>query len=504
MTRRSCFVATLAVWAAAMFWSAQLVQAQLTTGAIVGTVTDSSGSRIPDVTVTATELATATTTTVTADASGEYSITPLKIGQYTVTFQKNGFQRVIQTNVTLGIGQVVRVDSVLKVGAVTQTVEVDAAPPLLETETSSLGTIETEKRIVDLPLNGRNFFKLAYLGPGANAGASGTSAGAGSTDNNRPGNSLSVNGMRIFDNNYLLDGFDNNEFGNGTVVIQPPPDSIQEFRVEQNSMSAEFGRGGAMVNIQLRGGTNQIHGAAWEFIRNNHLDALNYFAPGPTPFQRNQFGGQFGGPIVKDKMFLFGSIQRSAIREAIPYVSTVPTMAERNGDFTQYFASLGPTAPPFLSTPGNPLTPLNPDPTMPYVIPAGDINSAGQNIVNLFPLPTPGNTSLTNNFVFDGKYEFDETAFETRFDYNITEKDRFFAHYAIATPVSTNPSYFPGVDAGAESGGSSTLNDRVQSLGGDWTRIIRPNLVNDFRAGFVRYRDNTLPLDFGTNPTETL
>jgi hypothetical protein len=504
MAKRTCFVASLMVFAVWMFCSAPSAMAQLTTGGIVGTVSDATGSRVPGVTVRATEVTTATATTVSSDAAGEYSITPLKIGQYTITFEKAGFQRVVQTNVTLDIGQVLRLDPILKVGAETQTVEVDAAPPLLEAETSSLGTIETEQRIVELPLNGRNFFKLAYLGPGANAGASGTSAGAGSTDNNRPGNSLSVNGLRIFDNNYLLDGFDNNEFGNGTVVIQPPPDSIQEFRVEQSSMSAEFGRGGAMVNIQLRSGTNQIHGEGWEFIRNNHLDALNYFAPGPTPFQRNQYGGQLGGPIVKDKMFIFGSIQRSDIREAQPFVSTVPTMAERGGDFTAYFASLGSSAPPFLNNPYDPGTPLNPDPTQPYVVPASDIDAAGQNIVNLFPMPTPGNTSLTNNFVYDGKYKFDETAVETRFDYNISNKDRFFVHYAIATPVATNPSYFPGVDAGAESGGSSNLNDRVQSFGADLTHIFRPTLVNDFRAGFVRYRDGTLPIDEGTNPTETL
>ena len=494
MAKRTGFVASLMVCAVAMFFSAQAGMAQLTTGGIVGTVSDATGSRVPGVTVTATEVTTATATTVTSDAAGEYSITPLKIGQYTVTFEKAGFQRVMQTNVTLDIGQVLRVDSALKVGAVSQTVEVDAAPPLLETETSSLGTIETEQRIVELPLNGRNFFKLAYLGPGANAGASGTSAGAGSTDNNRPGNSLSVNGLRIFDNNYLLDGFDNNEFGNGTVVIQPPPDSIQEFRVEQSSMSAEFGRGGAMVNIQLRTGTNQIHGEGWEFIRNDHLDALNYFAPGPTPFQRNQYGGQLGGPIVKDKMFIFGSIQRSDIREVQPFVSTVPTAPERTGDFT----ALGvPLVDPYT---GGPF----PGATSPYVIPAGDINTTGQNIVNLFPMPTPGNTNLANNFVYDGKYKFDETAVETRFDYNISNRDRFFVHYAIANPVATNPSYLPGVDAGAESGGSSNLKDRVQSFGADLTRIVRPTLVNDFRAGFVRYRDGTLPLDEGTNPTEAL
>src|ERR1700758_1845912 len=334
MTKRACFCTSLLL-AVSMLWPAQEALAQLTTGGIVGTVTDPSGSRIPQVSVTLTEVDTGTSTTVLTDGSGNYSATALKIGKYSIAFQKEGFQRAVQTNVDLGIGQVLRVDSVLKVGTVTQTVEVTDAPPLLQAETSSLGTIETEQRIVDLPLNGRNFFKLAYLGPGANEGSTGTSAGAGSTDNNRPGISLSVNGLRIFDNNFLLDGFDNNEFGNGTVVIQPPPDAIQEFRVEENSMSAEFGRGGAVVNLALRSGTNQLHGGAWEFIRNNHLDALNYFARTSTPYQRNQFGGQLGGPLVKDKLFLFGSIQRTSIRQVLPFISTVPTDKMRAGDFSE-------------------------------------------------------------------------------------------------------------------------------------------------------------------------
>ena len=496
MTKHACFRASLLVCAMAVLLSNQpILLALLTAGGIVGVVSDTSGSRVPDVTVTATEVGTSTTTKVATDSSGSYSLPTLKIGQYTVTFQKTGFQRVVQSNVVLEIGQVIKVDLVLQVGAVTQTVAVTDAPPLLEAETSSLGTIETEKRIVDLPLNGRNFFKLAYLGPGANEGSSGTSAGAGSTDNNRPGISLAVNGLRIFDNNFLLDGFDNNEFGNGTVVTQPPPDAIQEFRVEENSMSAEFGRGGAMVNLQLRSGTNQIHGSAWEFIRNNHLDALNYFAQQATPFQRNQFGGQVGGPLKKDKIFLFGSIQRSDIRESIPYVSTVPTLKMRSGDFSE----LGNIT---LYTPGQPGVVLNP--ANPSQIPSGMIDKTGQNIVNLFPLPTPGNTNLTNNFVYNAKYKFDETAFETRFDYNLTDKDRIFAHYAISTPVSTNPSWLPGVDAGNSSGVASNLDDRIQNFGVDWTRLLRPNFINDARAGFIRYRDNTLPIDNGTDPSTAL
>ena len=488
MTRNTCFNACLLI-VVSMLWPAQPALAQLTTGGIVGTVTDPSGSRVPGVTVTATQVETGTPATSTTDASGSYSFTAMRIGKYSVTFQKEGFQRFVQSNVDLGIGQVIRLDVALKVGSVSQTVEVTDAPPLLQTETSSLGTIETQKRIVELPLNGRNFFKLAYLGPGSNEGATGTSAGAGSTDNNRPGTSLSVNGLRIFDNNFLLDGMDNNEFGNGTVVIQPPPDSIQEFRVEENSMSAEYGRGGAMVSLVLRSGTNQLHGAAWEFIRNDKLDARNYFATSQLGFQRNQFGGQLGGPIVKDKMFIFGSIQRSDIREEVPFISTVPTVLMHSGNFSELGSTI---TNPFTGTAytGN---------TIPTCAQAGCINAVGQNIVNLFPDPNIAGAGLTNNFIFNGKYKFDETAFETRFDYNITTKDRFFAHYAIATPKATNPSNFPSVDGGAGSGTSATLDNKVQSVALDWNRIFNPGLLNDLRVGFNRFKDATLPLDFGTN-----
>jgi hypothetical protein len=486
MTRHTCFRASLLFCTLSLICSTQSALAQVTTGRIAGVVSDSSGSSLPDVAVTVTQVDTATSTTVNTDAAGEYIATNLKIGMYTVSFQKQGFQRSVQSNVDVGIGQVVKVDAALKVGVVTQTVEVTGAPPLLQTETSALGTIETEKRIVDLPLNGRNFFKLAYLGPGANAGATGTSAGAGSTDNNRPQTALSVNGLRIFDNNFLLDGLDNNEFGNGTVVIQPPPDSIQEFRVEENSMNAEFGRGGAMVNIVLRSGTNQLHGSAWEFLRNDRLDARNFFATSQLGFQRNQYGGQLGGPIIKDKMFIFGSIQRSDIREEVPFISTVPTQLMHSGNFSD----LGNVNIP---------NPFKPGTFFGNTIPNADINSVGQNIVNLFPFPNIPGAGLTNNFIFNGKYRFDETAFETRFDYNISPNDRFFAHYAIATPNATNPSNFPNVDGGAGSGTSSTLNNRVQSVAGDWSHIFNPGLLNDLRAGFLRFKDATLPLDFGSN-----
>jgi len=495
MTKRACFKGSILVCAIMLFGVIQpLVFAQLTTGGIVGTVSDPSGSRIPGVTVTALQIETSTPTTTTTDSSGNYTFTNLKIGKYSLTFQKEGFQRIVQSNVDLGIAQIIRFDIALKVGSVSQTVEVTDAPPLLQTETSSLGTIETEKRIEDLPLNGRNFFKLTYLAPGTNEGATGTSAGAGSTDNNRPGTALSVNGMRIFDNNFLLDGMDNNEFGNGTVVIQPPPDSIQEFRIEQNSMSAEYGRGGAMVSLVLRSGTNRLHGAAWEFVRNNRLDARNYFATSSLGFQRNEYGGQLGGPIKKDKMFLFGSIQRRDIREEVPFISSVPSVPMHSGDFSELLNLPQPIklTNPFTGTPyaGNKIpdcaTPAQP-------------SCLGKGIVDLYPDPNIPGAGLTNNFIFNGKYKFDETAFLMRFDYNISTKDRFFAHYAIASPKATNPSNFPHVDGGLGSGTSSTLDNRVQGLAFDWNHIFNPELLNDVRVGFNRFKDATLPLDFGTN-----
>ena len=184
-----------------------------------------------------------------------------------------------------------------------------------------------------MPLNGRNFIQLAYLGPGANGGQTGSNVSGGVFENERANEAVSVNGLRVSNNNFLLNGVDNNEFGLGGVVVLPPPDAIQEFKTEENSMSAEFGRGGAAVNVVLKSGGNKVHGGVYEFIRNDKLDAVNYFNVGQQPFKRNQFGAFLGGPIFKNKSFIFGDYQGSRQRASIPFLSTVPLPAERSGDF---------------------------------------------------------------------------------------------------------------------------------------------------------------------------
>lgn len=474
-------------------WLAQpLVLGQLTTGGMVGTVTDSSGAVVPGVAVTLTDVSTGVATKTTTDSDGNYTVRPLLIGTYTVTAEKQGFQQAVLSNVEVAIGQVVRLDLVLQLGTVEQKLQVTAAPPLLQSQTSSLGTIETERRIADLPLNGRNFFQLAYLGPGASLGANGTSAAVGATDNNRPGIAVSVNGLRVFDNNFLIDGVDNNEFGNGTVIVQPPPDAIQEFRVEENSMNAEFGRGGAMLNLVLKSGSNQLHASAWEFLRNDKLDARNFFDVKRPPFKRNQYGASAGAPIKKDKMFIFGDFQRTNVRKGLTALSTVPTAKMRTGDFSEVGA--------VLYDPSKTVAGARPllNPANPSVIPPGDINPVGQNIVNLFPMPNLSGT--TNNFVFNPKQFFDETTAEVRYDYQISDRDHFFSHYAIGTPDSNNPSVLPNVDGGAASGIASTLGVRLQSSAAGWTHTFSPTLLNDLHGGYFRFRDTTLPIDFGQTP----
>src|SRR6266480_184047 len=317
--------------------NASVLIAQVDRGSIVGVINDPSGANVSGAEVIIRNLATDQSISVTTDSTGAYAANLLRIGSYSVTVEKQGFKRAVKPNVDVGVNQVVRVDLNLQVGGANEVVEVTGVVPLLQTETSSLGTLETEKRISDLPLNGRNFIQLAYLGPGANSGMTGSNVSGGVFENERANEALSVNGLRVSNNNFLLNGVDNNEFGLGGVVVLPPPDAIQEFRTEENSMSAEFGRGGAAVNVVVKYGTNQIHGGAFEFIRNEKLDARNYFSFAPTPkpaFKRNQFGAFLGSPIKKDKTFIFGDYQGTRVREGLPYISTVPNAAERAGDFS--------------------------------------------------------------------------------------------------------------------------------------------------------------------------
>src|SRR5438128_5860854 len=499
--------------------NASVLIAQVDRGIIVVVINDPSGANVSGAEVIIRNLATDQSISVTTDSSGAYAANLLRIGSYSVTVEKQGFKRAVKPNVDVGVNQVVRVDLNLQVGGANEVVEVTGVVPLLQTETSSLGTLETEKRISDLPLNGRNFIQLAYLGPGANSGQTGSNVSGGVFENERANEALSVNGLRVSNNNFLLNGVDNNEFGLGGVVVLPPPDAIQEFRTEENSMSAEFGRGGAAVNVVVKSGTNQIHGGLFEFIRNSALDARNYFAsppPAPKPgFKRNQFGGFLGGPIKKDKTFVFGDYQATRIREALSYVSTVPTADERTGNFgdrlTGVTFSPCPTAGSGESFDTGAIfdpysthshacadgtgTVLIRDPISSNIIPPAMLNATGLNVANLYPLPNlPG---LVNNYTSSPNRVNDQDSFDVRLDHRFREQDQVFTGYSFDDIRSFRPG--PLRDLGGASCCPSRDKTRSQHISLGWTHTFSGRLLNDAHGGFFRYAVNALPLLFGKN-----
>jgi hypothetical protein len=476
--------------------SASLSFAQIDKGTIAGTVRDAQGAVVPDAKITVTRTDTQQQRSLVTDKSGAYSAELLTAGTFSVAAEASGFNRTELGGVQVGVNQVVRLDIELQVGSANQTIEVTAAPPILSTETSSLSTIETGQRIVNLPLNGRNFTQLAWLGPGATPGSS---AGIGlttSTDDPRQGVQLAVNGLYGFDNNFLLDGVDNNEFGEGTIAVQPSPDALQTFSIEESSMKAEFGRGGAAVNAVLKSGTNAFHGGGFEYFRNSALDAANYFATtGKPPFKRNQFGGFIGGPIIKDRTFFFGDYQGTRYNEGVTYVSTVPTQAERNGDFSALDVNL---YDPYTTTGDGSRALLNPG--NPGVIPANRIDSVGQAVVNLLPLPTVSGAQ-TNNYVISPSETYSDDQFDVRVDHTLRPTDHLFAHAGYERIVFSKPPPL-GEAGGCCNGIGSHIKTRYQNYAVGETHTFGSDLLNDARFAFIRFGVGTLGYNSGKNISE--
>ena len=487
----------------AVFLAAATLQAQIDRGTIAGTVTDPSGAAVQGASVTVTNVGTNQTVNLTTDSAGIYTARILQIGNYSVEATAKGFQKTLQTGIQLNVNQVAQVDLQLKVGSESQTTEVTAASPLLATETSSLGTVETQQRIVDLPLNGRLFTELAWLGPGTTPGSSSGIGLSGSTDDNRPGIQLAVNGLWAFDNNFLLDGVDNNGIGDGTIAVNPSPDAIGEFRVEESAMKAEFGRGGAAVNAALKSGTNQFHGGLYEYIRNNALDARNYFdfsSYGPkAPLHRNQFGALIGGPIIKNRTFFFADYQGSRLHEAQNAPGTVPTVAERGGDFTDLNLTI--YDPNTLCVAGPPTcSPLGSrqeiNPSNPTVIPTNRLDQVGLNIVNLYPLPNVSCTFPCQNFIYFPVATTDGNQGDVRIDHRLTDHDQLFGHASVEDHPQFNPPPLPGL-AGGCCGGNYDMREQNYAVG--WAHTFGTNVLNDLRFSFIRYAVTSIPVNFGQN-----
>ena len=513
-------------------WACSASYAQKDTGAIAGTVKDASGAVVASAQVTITDVERGTSLTITTNAQGEYVVSPLKVGRYNVTVEKQGFKKAVAGPITVDVQERPEVNVAMQVGSFNETVTVNTQGPQLETETSELGDVVTSRTVETLPLNGRNYAQLALLGVGVSPAEPGSRVSASF--------GFSSNGARSLQNNFLLDGVDNNAnlgdvLNEAPYVIQPPVDGIAEFKVQTNSYSAEFGRGnGAIMNALIKSGTNALHGDLWEFLRNDKLDGRNAFdAFGRQPYKQNQFGFTLGGPIIKNRTFFFGDYEGLRIRQAKPFLAIIPTPAMVGGDFSPFLDLTTPvnavdsqgnqTNQPALDCTGNPTfvgelfntrltqqSGINPNglcgvpigtdaagvPTNIFTGNAGSnspIDPLAARLSALFPQP---NVNIAgNNFLADPERRESQNNFDIRIDHKISDKDASFGRFSYEDQPSFIPPPFNNVlDGGGFFDGIQDFAYRNVAL--SETHMFSPTLVNEFRFGYNRINAHRFQLNF--------
>jgi len=473
----------------------RIAAAQAVTGTILGTVTDSTGAVIAGAKVTVTNVDTGLSRTAISDASGEYTAPQVPTGNYTVLAEMSGFKATALSNVQVGVDQRVRIDVTLDVGQMTESVTIEAATPLVQTNSSELGTTVNEEQIKTLPLNGRNFVSLTRTVPGVLRGIPGSNIdGAGSLAW-RASASFSANGQRSRDNNYMLDGVDNNETWLQTVVLFPSVDSLDEFKLQTSTYSAEFGRSlGGVVNLQIKSGTNKLSGSAYEFLRNEAFDANNFFnnrAGRDKPdFSQNQFGGTVGGAIFKDRTFFFADYQGHREKQGQTFLSNVPSMKMRQGDFSELTRVIydPQTGQPFA---GN-------------VIPVERWDEASKNILEqLYPEPNVAGSigaagQPINNYLINPVKERQDNQFDVKVDHNLSTANRFFGRYSYEKTHRLQPATLPHGDNGATFGAGDG-NIKAQGFAFNDTHTFGTNWLNEARFGWTSIKFNMTSIDFGEN-----
>ena len=476
------------------------LRAQSVSGTILGTVTDASGAVVSNAKVIVTHEGTGLTREVMSDSNGDFVVPSIPTGRYTVVVEMAGFKTLALSNIELGVDQRARIDLKLEVGALTESVTIEAVSPLVQTSTSELGTTVGNEQIEALPLNGRNFVNLTRTVPGVLRGIPGSNIdGAGSLAW-RASASFSANGQRARDNNFMLDGVDNNETWLQTVVIFPSVDSLDEFKLQTSTYSAEYGRSlGGVVNLQIKSGTNLLRGSGFEFHRNDALDANNFFnnraGRGKPSFKQNQFGGTAGGPVFKDRTFFFGAYQGHREEQGQTFLSTVPSVAMRRGDFSELNRAIydPQTGQPF---PGN-------------VIPSNRIDTVARNILEqLYPEPNTGGTrqasgQTINNYLINPIKERQDNQVDAKVDHNLNTSNRFFVRYSFQKTHRLQPATLPHGDAGATFGAGDG-NIKGQSLAFNDTHTFGTRWLNEFRFGWSSIKFLMTPIDYGTNPANAV
>jgi hypothetical protein len=505
----------------ALIFSAPSGIAQVDTGTILGTVKDPTGAVIPDAKVTITNQGTAAQISTTTRSDGTYIVTPLKIGTYRISVEHEGFQKEVNSALDLNIQQQAVVDFVLQAGATTQTVEVTSQAPLLQTQSATVGQVIGATTVENMPLNGRDWTMLATLTPGVTQPQQGA----------RANNQFAANGTRPAQNDYLLDGIDNNsndvDFLSGEAdVVKPPVDAIQEFNIQTNNFSAEFGRaGGAIVNATIKSGTNGFHGAAWEFFRNDALDANAYFSDPATQrkpeLRQNQFGAVAGGRIIRDRTFWFADYEGTQIHQGVLQSGIwVPTTPEVSSGFTNFADLLNATG-NFTRTDAlgrsfsngqifdpattRPVTAGQVDPvtgimaaTTGYVreafpnnqLPVGRLDANAIKLLKLFPAQNL--SGVENNYQTTTVNTTGQTTFDIRIDQHFNEKNQMFGRYSYINNTQHVPPPFSGVADGG-SYGDGTQKWDVYGVAVSYTHVFTPTLINEVRFGYGQEHTTRTP-----------
>lgn len=490
---------------AILFATATCLNAQSTSGSILGQVMDQTGAAVPGVRVTATNAAGGMTYSTVSGATGEYHILSLVPGDYRVSAEIKGFETVQMPVVTLVIDQKLVMNLELKPGSVSETVQVTELPPTLQTQSSETGTVIGTKDIVDLPLFGRNFYDLTNLVPGVTVANGSISSFA-----------LNVNGQREYGNSVLVDGIESTDNRQQDVTITPSVDAVEEFKVSTSSYNAEFGHAaGGVISIQTKSGTNQFHGTAYEFFRPNFLTARPYAfgstSKSPTLKQHN-YGGTVGGPIRKDKAFLFFSYEGMKREDAYTYLDQTPPLSEVNflADGSADMSGL------LDPTTGQPIPIFDPNASAAcyggcstqfanYTIPGNRISAAGKNVLqNFFPkpnLPGTGN-GWFSNFAVDSPTNWNSRTVDSRYDQTLTSKDKVYVvyHYGDGGQLTTDPYHGATVVPGAgDADQGQRLDSGDQGISISETHLVSPSTINEFRLGYIRSTQDQYSLLSGTD-----
>jgi Carboxypeptidase regulatory-like domain len=461
---------------------------QFETATLTGIVTDSAGGVVPNSSVKAINEATNIESTVTSNGEGRYLFPSLRPGSYQITASSQGFKQFVSSGMILQVNQAAKLDIQLTVGAITEQINVTGEAPVLETESASRGAVIDQTKIVELPLNGRDYNQLALLSPGVlPATPRLQSVGFRGVFN--------VNGNRAFQNAFQLDGVDNTSYSNSyrglnAQIVQPSVEALEEFKIQANAYSAEFGRSaGALINAVTRSGTNTVHGSVYEFLRNSQLDASNFFANKAglaKPFrQRNQFGAAIGGPVIKNHTFIFGDYE--GLRDAAGTVrfSSVPQPIWRQGMF----------ATPIWN-PYNP-TDTGQDFRIPAVagcndgngncwrIPAGMIDPVGQKVINVSPDPNTFSPTFDNNFVGVPVDRNQTNQFDTRVDHTVSQSVSLFGRYSFTKTKFFRPAPRPGLSEGSFNDTFGTADLKSQALAAGLVWVLSPSLVSETRFGYA-------------------